>query len=163
MAGRPSIAVTQDEVPDKSAALQKKWGTKLGQLWEVGPHRLACGSWADNLPNEAIEAVITDPPYGVSVVKKGMVGADFGVAKKGKYRAIEGDDKPADLAGILNLCERTVIWGGNYFSDQLPVNGSWLVWDKRTDSGIVNTFADCELAWTNLGGPARIYRQLWNG
>jgi site-specific DNA-methyltransferase (adenine-specific) len=26
-----------------------------------------------------------------------------------------------------------------------------------------NDQADCEMAWTNLGGPARIFRLVWNG
>ena len=43
------------------------------------------------------------------------------------------------------------------------MSDSWLVWDKRVDSGIRNTFADGELAWVNFHTPVRIYHQLWNG
>jgi hypothetical protein len=28
---------------DKAAEFQKKWGTKSGQLWQIGSHRLLCG------------------------------------------------------------------------------------------------------------------------
>jgi site-specific DNA-methyltransferase (adenine-specific)/modification methylase len=106
---------------------------------------------------------VTEPPYGVAVAKSGMVGADFGIAKKGKYAPVEGDDKTPDIRHLLDLSGKQIIWGGNYFADQLSAVGSWLIWDKRGDSGIENTFADCELAWSNIGCPARIYRQLWNG
>ena len=92
-----------------------------------------------------------------------MVGADFGVAKKGKYAPVIGDEKPPDISHLLSIAEKHIIWGGNYFADQLAVTGCWLIWDKRGDTGIENTFADCEIAWSNIGGPARIYRQLWNG
>ena len=34
---------------------------------------------------------IIDPPYGISLVKNGMVGADFGIAKKGEYAPVMGD------------------------------------------------------------------------
>ncbi len=161
----------QDAEPqvDKAEELNKIWQVKTGDLWQIGSHRLLCG---DSTKAEDVKkvmggeqggAVITDPPYGVAVVKSGMVGADFGIAKKGKYAPVEGDDKTPDVRHLLSLAKKQIIWGGNYFADQLPAVGSWLVWDKRSDSGIENTFADCELAWSNIGCPARIYRQLWNG
>lgn len=53
--------------------------------------------------------------------------------------------------------------GGNYFTEFLPFSDSYLVWDKRVDSGIRNTFADGELAWCSFKTPVRIYHQLWNG
>ena len=154
---------------DKAEELRAKWGVEPGQLWELGDHRILC---VDSTKAEDVERVmggeradlcLTDPPYGISVVKSGMVGADFGVAKKGKYAPVIGDEKPPDISHLLSIAEKHIIWGGNYFADQLAVTGCWLIWDKRGDTGIENTFADCEIAWSNIGGPARIYRQLWNG
>ena len=154
---------------DKAEELRAKWGVEPGQLWELGDHRILCG---DSTKAEDVERVmggeradlcLTDPHYGISVVKSGMVGADFGVAKKGKYAPVIGDEKPPDISHLLSIAEKHIIWGGNYFADQLAVTGCWLIWDKRGDTGIENTFADCEIAWSNIGGPARIYRQLWNG
>jgi len=92
-----------------------------------------------------------------------MVGADFGVAKKGKYEPIAGDESIPDVSFLLAGGRKAIIWGGNYFANQLTPSASWLIWDKREDTGIENTFADCELAWSNYGGPARVHRQLWNG
>jgi DNA modification methylase len=117
---------------------------------------------------QSIDMVFTDPPYGVAVVKDGMVGADFGVAKKGNYKPIIGDETTDTAIEAYNACvsigaKKIVLWGGNYFSNKLPPSSCWLVWDKRGDSGIVNTFADCELAWTNMTSPARVHKQLWNG
>ena len=45
----------------------------------------------------------------------------------------------------------------------LPPSDGWLIWDKRNDSGIRNTFADGEMAWCSFHTPVRIYHQLWNG
>lgn len=56
---------------DKAAELQKIWGTQLGQVWELGQHRLACGDCTDRavveavMRGEMIEACIADPPYGL--------------------------------------------------------------------------------------------------
>jgi len=56
---------------DKAEELRAKWGVELGQLWELGDHRLLCG---DSTKKEDVERVlagdkpllmVTDPPYGV--------------------------------------------------------------------------------------------------
>jgi 16S rRNA G966 N2-methylase RsmD len=148
--------------------------TKPGDVWLLGNHRVMCGDSTSLIEVERLMAgkkadmVFTDPPYGVAVVKNGMVGANFGVAKKGQYAEVIGDDTTQTAHDAIALCQSLqipvqVYWGGNYYADKLPPTSCWLIWDKRGDSGIVNTFADCELAWTNMTGPARIHKQLWNG
>jgi DNA methylase len=161
--GGPKAGRTDpDAVPEVRAT-----DIQRGDLFELGKHRLLCGDStvaadvARVMGEERAELLLTDPPYGIAIVKAGMVGADFGVAKKGKYAPIIGDDQPVSIDHLAALAKHRIIWGGNYFP--LPVSPTWFVWDKRRDSGIENTFADCELAWANVGGPARVYRQLWNG
>lgn len=51
--------------------------SRLGEVYELGPHRLVCGdstsadSWASLLPGgERLQMVWTDPPYGVAYVGK---------------------------------------------------------------------------------------------
>ena len=160
----------EDAVPD----VPVQPVTVLGDVWLLGKHRLMCGdsTSVDDIEKltagDAIDFVFTDPPYGVAVVKDGMVGADFGVAKKGSYKPIIGDETTETAIEAYNACvaigaKKIVLWGGNYFADRLPPSSCWLIWDKRGDSGIVNTFADCELAWTNMTSPARVHKQLWNG
>ena len=160
----------EDAVPD----VPEQPVTVLGDVWILGKHRLMCGDSTSIdaieklTEKQSIDMVFTDPPYGVAVVKDGMVGADFGVAKKGNYKPIIGDETTDTAIEAYNVCvtigaKKIVLWGGNYFSNKLPPSSCWLVWDKRGDSGIVNTFADCELAWTNMTSPARVHKQLWNG
>jgi DNA modification methylase len=160
----------EDDVPE----VPENPVTVLGDVWILGKHRLMCGDSTSIdaieklTEKQSIDMVFTDPPYGVTVVKDGMVGADFGVAKKGNYKPIIGDETTDTAIEAYNACvsigaKKIVLWGGNYFSNKLPPSSCWLVWDKRGDSGIVNTFADCELAWTNMTSPARVHKQLWNG
>ena len=55
---------------DRAKELQKKWNTQSGQIWEVGEHRLMCGSATDESIIKQIpksDAIVTDPPYGVGV------------------------------------------------------------------------------------------------
>ena len=62
--------------PDPSSELQSKWGTAGGQVWVAGVHRLMCGDSTDRrdvatlLGTNAVDLLLTDPPYGVSYADK---------------------------------------------------------------------------------------------
>ncbi|TCM56186.1 site-specific DNA-methyltransferase (adenine-specific)/modification methylase [Rhizobium sp. PP-F2F-G48] len=111
-------------------------------------------------------AVISDPPYGIAFAHGGNDASGIG---RGRYStkfakvAIAGDEKPFDPAPLLSLGTECILWGGNHFANRLPSSSSWLIWDKRAASGHTNDFADCEIAWTNLGGVARVFRHHWDG
>ncbi len=113
-----------------------------------------------------VDAVVSDPPYGISFAHGGNDNSGIG---KGKYatkfakEAIVGDDAPFDPKPLLALSDSVILWGGNHFADQLPASSSWLIWDKRAASGHSNDFADCEIAWSSRKGVARIFRHHWDG
>lgn len=70
-AGEPPEA--PDPEIDRAAELQEKWGTALGQIWQVGRHRLVCEDCrqSDKLfDNQKYDLLVTDPPYGVSYAAK---------------------------------------------------------------------------------------------
>lgn len=75
---------------------------------------------------------------------------------------MHGDDKSFDPAPWLEF-PKLVLWGANHYASRLPDSSAWICWDKRAASGHTNDFADCEFAWTNLGGPARMFRHHWDG
>jgi DNA modification methylase len=146
----------------------------LGDLFEIGEHRLLCGDSTDSdavarlMDGKKADMVFTDPPYGIKVVKSEMVGADFGIAKKGKYSEVIADDTTDTANEFYQTCislgfDKFIIWGGNYFTDFLPFSDGWLIWNKRAGTDIRNTFADGEMAWCSFHTPIRIYDQLWNG
>lgn len=107
-----------------------------------------------------VDAVVTDPPYGIGYVH-GDGGGKLARSTVFNRVAVIGDDQPFDPAPWLAF-PRVVLFGANHFADRLPPSSSWLVWDKR-DGVCSNDQADCEMAWTNAGGPARLTRHLWNG
>ena len=131
----------------------------------IGDATLYLGDCMEILPKlERVDAVITDPPYGLGIDKQ--MAASSGhksggmAAAKGIYQASGWDDKPIDKEAIdllLKAGTNAVIFGGNYFD--LPPSQCWLVWDKKTNGN----FADCELAWTNLNKPVRRLEWMWNG
>lgn len=57
------------EAPEPSDALTEKWGVKVGQVWSLGRHRIACGDSSDPrvidrlMEGAAPDVTIVDPPY----------------------------------------------------------------------------------------------------
>jgi site-specific DNA-methyltransferase (adenine-specific)/modification methylase len=74
---------------------------------------------------------------------------------------MDWDAKPPsnDLMDLIfSLADKQIHWGGNYFN--VPPSRCWLVWDKCTGA---NSFADCELAWTNLDSVVKKLTLPWLG
>ena len=98
-----------------------------------------------------VDAVITDPPYGINAARTRNSAAngwvDYGCDGWDLERA------PADIISqIVGAGDTVIIWGGNYFTDVLPPSMGWLSWDKGQDGF---SLADFELAWTNKNKAAR--------
>lgn len=157
---------------DYDADTQVTPTAKEGDLWQLGQHRLLCGDCtnADNvqrlISDSSIDLVFTDPPYGIKIVNdNGKVGAD-NLAKNRIYSKVISDDSTHTAQSayslLSELCDRLIIWGGNYFLDFLPPSDGWIVWDKRRDMAS-NNFADGEMAWCSFHTPIRIYHQVWAG
>jgi site-specific DNA-methyltransferase (adenine-specific) len=134
---------------------------------ECGRARLICGDCRDYLPIEC-DAVVTDPPYGISYNPGGggggyrrKDGSRYEKTFTGKDLVLH-DNEPFDPAHILSMDKPSCLWGGNHYASRLPDSPCWLIWDKRCGT-TRNDFADCEIAWTNTKAPARVLRHLWNG
>lgn len=106
-----------------------------------------------------VAAVVSDPPYGIAYAHSGG-GGKLARSTAFAHKSIIGDDQPFDPSMWIN--QPAILWGGNHFADQLPASQSWLIWDKRC-ADYSNDQADSEMAWTNLGFPARMFRHVWNG
>ena len=132
---------------------------------EIGNATLYYADCADVIASIECDAIVTDPPYGISYRSNhnsSQRGQWAKWARTENLPGIVGDDRPLDPSHLLEKKVPTVIFGGNYGSDQLPATRCWIVWDKR-DGISPNNQADCELAWTNINKPSRIHRQLWSG
>lgn len=128
--------------------------------WQI--HNVDCLEFLRTLPSGSVDAVVTDPPYGITAVKNGKCFATSNACKTNTYKEIVGDDKPFDPSHILGLAKTVCLWGANHYSQHLPKSSCWLVWDKR-DGCNPNPMADCELAWTNTNAPARLFHHRWMG
>lgn len=120
----------------------------------IGDATLYLGDCMDILPTlPKVDAVITDPPYGIGADKgkKGSIPFKGGKpVQMAWHPENEWDSKrPSDeiIKLTVSMGEIVIVWGGNYFADLLPPTGRWLWWDKCQT---MPSYGDGELAWTNL-------------
>ena len=125
----------------------------------IGDCRLILGDCLEVMPLLEFDAICADPPYGISY-SHGGGGGKLARSTVLDKMPIIGDNMPFDPLPFVNV--PSILWGGNHFANNLSPTASWIVWDKRC-ADYSNDQADCELAWTNLSGPARMVRHVWNG
>ena len=120
----------------------ERWQVITGDCLEVMP-TLDAGS---------VDAVITDPPYGIQY--------DGHRSVKNNWTGFANDDGGVNLRPILSMSCLVIAFGASNYPEQLPHRGRWICWDKRVteraDSMLGSPF---ELAWINMDrGYYRIYR-----
>ena len=121
---------------------------------------LMLGDCLDRLADLKADAVVSDPPYGIGY-SHGKGGGVLAKATVFDAHPIHGDDRPFDPSPWLRF-PAVALWGANHYADRLPARSCWLIWDKR-DGIASNDQADCEIAWTNVKGPARLFHHRWMG
>lgn len=143
---------------DEKRNIEKR--CNLGDVWQLGKHRLICGDSTDLeqverlLGGVKIDLLMTDPPYGINADKMTL-----GTGNKQFHRG-EWDNSRPTITPYLQLAKYSCIWGGNYFTDELPISNDWLCWNKN-NSGL--SFSEFELAWTNFQRNCRLMSHHWAG
>jgi DNA modification methylase len=128
--------------------------TAIKREERIGGQRLILGDCLEVMAGLGkVDAVVTDPPYGIGADRGKKVAIPF---KGGKpvqsawHPENEWDNQRPDRAvfdAILKIAPLHIIWGGNYFADWLPAKGRWLWWDKCQT---MPSYGDGELAWSSL-------------
>jgi len=129
-----------------------------------------CLEFMKQVPDNYFDLVLTDPPYGIgasndfySGTKKTGFGGKETFVKAKEYKKSDWDNKTPNsevFYEILRISKNSIIFGGNYFMENLHSTPCVIVWDK--DNG-GSSFADCELAWTNFESAVRKYKFRWHG
>jgi DNA modification methylase len=112
----------------------------------IGDCRLILGDCLQVMPLLGrVDAVVTDPPYGIGFGAKHTKWSANRSTKLGTW-----DGEIPDIAPLLDVADALIVWGGERFS--LPVRRRWLTWVKPDAAP---TFASTEYAWTSMDAPAR--------
>ena len=155
----------------------------LGDLFEIGEHRLLCGDSTDSdsvaklMNGEKADMVFTDPPYGMKLdadyskmSNNSTFAKEKGIKNGKKYSNVIGDhnDFTDELINTIfshfNDTKEVFIWGADYFSELLPNknDGSWIVWDKRVDENFDKMYGSAfELCWSKNKHKREIARIRW--
>lgn len=174
------IEIIEDEVPEDAPSM-----VKLGDLWQLGNHRLVCGDSTDIavigklMDGAKADMVFTDPPYGMNldtdysdmksdIFKGGMGGKKYEQGKVDEFH-------PEMVDAIFTIdADEMFLWGADYFAELLPNknDGSWIVWDKRAngnddvaeDYSSDKMYGSCfELCWSKKKHKRDIARVKWAG
>lgn len=164
--------VLEAEEDDFDATPPEEPITVLGDLYEIGEHRLLCGDSTDSdqvaklISDNKKLSIYTDPPYGIN--EKGDRSERGGACQGNNLKDFKDDSiqYAIDAYNLMRIYNplKEVWWGANYYCHHLPQTNNWLVWDKRVEENQRDTQSDCELAWVADGhSSVRIFRHLWKG
>jgi len=121
-----------------------------------------CMDLLKELSDKSIDLAIVDPPYGIGMDKTHFK-TKSSKSKPTDYNAKDWDSAVPNkeyFAELMRVSKNQIIWGGNYFVENLTNSSCWVVWDKDNGDSI---HADCELAWTSFKTGVRKIKWLWHG
>jgi DNA modification methylase len=178
----PEFAVTELEAEEDDFSVPEggiETDIVLGDLFEIGEHRLLCGdstcsdTVAKLMNGEKADMVFTDPPYGMFLetdYKDNFGDSGFRTAKN--YDSVIGDNKDFTpelintIFACFSYCKEVFIWGADYFAELIPNknDGSWFVWNKKTTEALQNMFGNqFELCWSKNKHKRIIIDVTWAG
>lgn len=120
---------------------------------------LYCGDCLEvmkSIPDKSIDAVITDPPYGIGL-DGSKESIQNGVQIRKAYE-FKGWDKHIPSENYFDEIKRAsrnqIVFGANYFNEYLQQgHKGWIIWDKG-QRGL--TMSDCEIVYSSFNKPTRI-------
>ena len=107
-------------------------------------------------PDNHFDLAIVDPPYGVITDQIGFE------SMKNVRKANKWDTKPKSeyWKELFRVSKNQIIWGFQYFIDELPPTKSIIIWDKMNGANFMN---DAELAWNSGKGNNKIFKHAYIG
>lgn len=167
-----------DDVPDPPAAEDAV--TRPGDVWILGDHRLVCGDSNDKATldlvtqGEKVGCLLTDPPYGMNLdadYSKMPAGSAKGKMNRTptRHKQVAGDDRPFDasfLRSYFGQVKEQFWFGADYYRRTLSgddIDGSWLIWDKRTEEQDDVIGSGFETCWSAQPHQRRLLRHYWCG
>jgi site-specific DNA-methyltransferase (adenine-specific) len=118
-----------------------------------------CMGGLSRYPDKYFELAIVDPPYGIGVESWDFTKPNrpnLSEKIKNGYQKYQSKGWDAEIprdeywAELFRVSKNQIIWGGNYFTDNLHQSRSWVYWNKGLDYEMSTNFSHGELAWTSF-------------
>ncbi len=128
--------------------------------WKDNIGKIVLGDCMDvlrQMPDGAVDVLLTDPPYGMTGGAKkcgGRFGGRFERYGREVANAWDVAPPPEVFREMFRVSKEQIIWGGNYF--ELPPTRCFNVWRKLTISEGFS-MAMCEYAWTSFCSNAKFW------
>lgn len=120
-----------------------------------------------------VDLVLTDPPWGNKTATNAQRftresspwWSNVDNSKVRPHEPVVGDNAEFDPRPWIQ--QPAILWGANHYTRHLPHSGGWFIWDKRLGAESLAEkgwpLGEAELAWTNVMGATRVFRNLWVG
>lgn len=131
-----------------------------------------CMDIMKDMPDKCIDLAIVDPPYGIGMSRDITCYSKTGNGKGQTFsNNIKHSKKYWDFMTpesfyfyeLIRISKNQIIWGGNYFTDKIPVSRGWIYWDKKISNPNNKNFSDGELAWTSFDKILKKFTFDWIG
>ena len=102
-------------------------------------------------PDSYFDLAVVDPPYGIGISSNPV---------RQQHKKKKWDDSIPQgeyFSELIRVSKNQIIWGGNYFFNYLGNTQGFLIWDKKQPHDF--SLAMCELAWTSIQKPAKMFRE----
>ena len=108
-------------------------------------HNVDCLPFMKQCEDKQFDLAIVDPPYGI-----GYSGRDGQKTIKYDNKKKWDNETPTQeyFDELFRISKNQIIWGGNYFTDKLPISRCWICYDKKQPE--FNSFGKFELAWASF-------------
>jgi site-specific DNA-methyltransferase (adenine-specific) len=131
-------------------------------MQDVKLYRGDCLDVLRKLESGSVDAVVTDPPYGMSnnTDSKRFTGGNRALRRgegRDDWPEVRGDDRPFDPSSWIAF-PKVVLWGANHYAARLPV-GTTLVWLKKADHLFGTFLSDAEIGWMKGGHGVYCFRK----
>lgn len=122
---------------------------------DIRLYRGDCREVMASLADGEIDAVVTDPPYGIGRDGMRESTSSHGGRKAYEFRGWDNETPTEDdFRQMFRVSRHQIIWGANYFTKYLPPSMGWLYWDKGQEI----CSSDGELAFTSMNKALRSLR-----
>lgn len=112
-------------------------------MGKINFYNVDCMLFMKDKPDNYYDLAIVDPPYAISIENSGTMFKKFG-------NTHGWDNEPPSrnyFNELFRVSKYQIIWGGNYFIENLKNTKCLIWWDKMNGT---NMMADGEIAWTNF-------------